>query len=211
VADTWNHRIQHFTSEGVFLDAIGPFDEEGQNRIFWGPRAVIVDDQFRIFIADTGNHRIAIYNPEGEYLGEFGGQGFDPGQLYEPVGLAMDQNGRVIVADTWNHRVQVFEEINENIFTVVNEWTIDGWYGTSLENKPYIAVSPGGNVCLTDPEGYRVLCFTEQGEYLRGWGNYGAGPSEFGLPSGIAFDSAGRIWITDSGNNRLSVFEPRLE
>lgn len=211
VADTWNHRIQHFTADGEFIDAIGPFDDENTNRIFWGPRAVVVDDQNRIYIADTGNHRIAIYDAESEYLGEFGGQGFNPGQLYEPVGLAIDGSGRVFVADTWNHRVQVFEEIDENIFSVVNEWTIDGWYGTSLENKPYIAISPSGNVCITDPEGYRVLCFTGEGEYIEGWGNYGVGLAEFGLPSGIAFDSMGRIWITDSGNNRLSVFEPGLE
>jgi uncharacterized protein (TIGR03663 family) len=211
VADTWNHRIQHFTAEGEFLDSIGPNDEEGEIRIFWGPRAIAIDKEYRIFIADTGNHRIAIYNQSGEFIGEFGGQGFDLGQLFEPVGLAVDNSGRVYVADTWNHRVQVFEEANENIFSFVTQWPIDGWYGESLDNKPYLAVSSDGIVCVTDPEDYRVLCFTSEGEYLQGWGQYGVGLSELSLPSGITFAADGRIWVSDSANNRLSIFESGLQ
>ena len=212
VADTWNHRIQHFTAQGEFLDRIGPNNEQGE-RIFWGPRALAIDSQGRIFVADTGNHRIAIFDQEWNLIGEIGEAGFDLGQFFEPVGVALDGDGRIYVADTWNQRIQVFEENDRNEFTYINHWAIDGWYGESLENKPYITVSSSNEVCISDPEGYRILCFTTEGEYLRGWGEYGLTAAQFGLPSGVAFTSGGDLWVNDSANNRVMLFElePNLE
>ncbi len=210
VADTWNHRVQRFTAEGEFLQTFGYFGAGEAPTGFWGPRDIAVDDQGRVFVTDTGNKRVVVFNAEGAPLTEFGGPGAGPGQLAEPVGLAIDGKGRIYVADTWNQRVQVFEEVEPLLFQAVQEWPIDGWYGESLENKPFIAADRSGHICLTDPEGYRVLCFSEEGDFLLGWGDFGVAPSEFGMPSGIAFDAQGGVWVSDAGNNRLMRFEPEF-
>jgi predicted membrane-bound mannosyltransferase/DNA-binding beta-propeller fold protein YncE len=207
VADTWNHRIQKFTAEGQFITMWGVFGQAASAYDIWGPRAVAVDEKGRVFVADTGNKRIVIYDENGEYLSQFGTGGYTSGQLDEPVGFAFASDGRVYVADTWNTRIQVFEEIEPGFFIYNNEWPIAGWYGQSLENKPYLAISPDDEVCVTDPEGYRVLCFDATGQYLFGWGSYGFGDTQFDLPSGIAFDADGRVWISDSKNGRLMRFQ----
>lgn len=210
VADTWNHRVQKFSPEGEFLAEIGPFNEDGE-QIFWGPRAVAIDSSGRVYIVDTGNHRIVIYDSSGAYLGEFGGEGYDYGQLREPVGIAFDISNHAYVADTWNHRVQVYEEINENNYIYSREWTVEGWYGESLQNKPYLSISNENHVCLTDPEGFRVLCFSTEGTFFIGWENFGATASSFGLVNGIAFTEDNKVWVVDSGNNRVMLFEPPLQ
>lgn len=80
--------------------------------------------------------------------------GATAGLLDEPVGIAVNDKDEIIVADTWNRRVQVFG----NDGTFLREWSIEpAWKGTSLANKPYVAVAPNGNVYITDPEGYRIL------------------------------------------------------
>jgi sugar lactone lactonase YvrE len=114
------------------------------------------------------------------------------------------------VADTWNQRVQVFDASPASGFPVVAEWHIEAWYGDSLENKPYLAVAPDGMVCASDPEGYRILCFTESGEFVTAFGAYGQGGNQFGLPNGLSFAPDGSLWVADAGNARLMRFAPSL-
>jgi uncharacterized protein (TIGR03663 family) len=206
VADTWNHRVQHFSAEGDFLGMIGTFGQAESATAFWGPRSVAVDDQGRLFVSDTGNKRVVIFDEDGNSLGQFGVPGYLEGQLDEPVGIALDRQGRVYVADTWNQRIQVFEETEPNLFEPVREWRVEGWYGQSLDNKPYLAVSPKGDVCASDPEGYRVLCFDETGQFTQGWGDFGGTDSTFDLPTGLDFDEAGGLWVVDAGNGRVMRF-----
>jgi uncharacterized protein (TIGR03663 family) len=210
VADTWNDRVMQFTSEGELLNTVGLGDLASPGDGMWGPRGVAVGSQGRVFVSDTGNKRILIFDDQLNYLGEFGGGGAGTGRLDEPVGLAIDGDGRVYVADTWNMRVQVFEEIDENWFIAVLEWPIEGWYGNSLDNKPYLAYSPSGHICASDPEGFLVLCFTTDGTYVSGWGGLGSSDMRFGLPTGMAFDASGAVWVVDSGNNRIMRFFPDL-
>jgi uncharacterized protein (TIGR03663 family) len=208
VADTWNHRVQHFSATGEFLGMFGTFGQGEAAFDFWGPRAVAVDSQGRVFVADTGNKRVVVFDSLGQPLGEFGGVGVEPGQLDEPVGLAIDSRGRVYVADTWNQRIQVFSETSANVFTFTQEWAVDAWYGQSLDNKPYLAAGPDDRVCASDPEGYRVLCFGSDGVFDLAWGEYGAGADQFGLVGGLDFADDGSIWVSDAGNARLMQFIP---
>lgn len=210
VADTWNHRIQHFTANGDFLDMFGTFGQGESPTAIWGPRSVAVDNEGRLYVSDTGNKRILVFDRQGESVAEFGGPGYESGRLSEPVGLSLADDGTLYVADTWNMRIQGFRESLPGQFEPSSEWTIEGWYGQSLENKPYLAVSDDGQVCTSDGEGYRILCFTSDGEFILGWGAFGPLDTQFDLPSGVAFDSQNRLWVVDSGNGRLMRFDPEF-
>lgn len=203
VADTWNHRIQKFSSAGEFITMWGYFSQGEAPEAFWGPRDVAVDALGRVFVSDTGNKRIVIFDENGNTITEFGAAGFAPGQFAEPVGIALDGEGRIYVADTWNQRVQVIAPGENGEYAPLNSWEIVGWYGESRDNKPYIAVDPEGHVFVTDPEGYRVLEFTREGEFVRFWGDYGTDLEGMSIPNGIKIDHQGGVWIADSGNNRL--------
>lgn len=207
VSDTWNHRIQKFSAEGQPVTAWGQYGQADQPNGFWGPRGVAVDADGNVYVADTGNKRIVVFDPNGTYLTEFGTAGLDPGQFDEPVGVAVDENGTVYVNDTWNQRVQTFVPSDDGIsFLPDRQWDVFGWYGQSLENKPFIAVNDEGHVFVTDPEQYRVIEFTSEGDVVRTWGDFGNTPSTFGLTSGIAMDQEGRVWVTDGLYNRILRF-----
>jgi DNA-binding beta-propeller fold protein YncE len=174
---------------------------------FWGPRGLAVDSKGNVYVTDTGNKRVVVFNSNGEFVTQFGTTGIDPGQFDEPVGLAIDQNGLVYVADTWNARIQVFMPDASGLnFTFLKSWEVSAWYGQSLDNKPFIEVGPTGNLYVADPEGYRVLEFDPNGQFLMGWGDYSTGPDGFGMVSGLAIDKEGRVWVSDGGNNRLLRF-----
>ncbi len=218
IADTWNHRIQKFDANGQFLSMWGHEQYQPDNFAtfdgFWGPRAVVVDAQSRVFVADTGNKRIVVFDANGLGLFNIGSGGFEPGLLDEPVGLALDADDTLYVADTWNQRIQAFRpDPATGTYVMDKQWPVVGWYGQSLFNKPYLAVDAQGRVYAADPEGYRVLVFDQAGQCLTTWGDYGQDNTTFALASGIAVDAQGNIYVADAGegeeaNNRVMKFPP---
>jgi DNA-binding beta-propeller fold protein YncE len=209
VSDTWNHRVQKFTEDGEPVTTWGQYGQPilelpETKSSFWGPRGIAVDSQGHVFVADTGNKRVVVFDEDGNYLTEFGTAGFDPGQFDEPVGVAVASDGTVYVTDTWNQRVQSFIPNEDGtLYFPLQQWDVNGWFGQSVENKPFIAVSEDKHVFITDPEGYRVIEFTENGEFVRTWGDFGVGADEIGLASGVTVDPAGSVWVTDAVNNRI--------
>ena len=209
VADTWNHRIQKFSKDGKPLTMWGQYgqptpDLPESRTYFWGPRGIAVSTQGQVFVADTGNKRIVVFDSDGKYITEFGTAGLDPGQFDEPVGVAVAEDGTVFVTDTWNQRIQSFLPSQDGtLYTPLQQWDVNAWFGQSVDNKPFIAVSKDNHVFVTDPEGYRVIEFTTDGQFVKAWGDFGAGPQEIGLAAGVAVDPAGFIWVTDAGNNRI--------
>jgi DNA-binding beta-propeller fold protein YncE len=170
-----------------------------------------VDNQGRVYVADTGNKRVVVFDDQGGFQNVIGFGGSEPGQFDEPVGVAVTDDGLVFVADTWNQRVQVFQwQEAQGEFTYLREWPIVGWYGQSLENKPYLAVDAADNVYVADPEGYRILVFDSNGRFLTTWGDFGADSGTFGLVSGVAVDADGNVYVSDGVNQRLMKFPPAV-
>jgi streptogramin lyase len=184
----------------------GYFGQAEKPDAFWGPRDVAIDPQGRVLVSDTGNKRIVSFDADGNFVSEFGAQGFEPGEFYEPVGLAVDNQGGLYVADTWNQRIQSFQPNEDGTYQPFMMWDVNAWFGQSLDNKPYLAVDDQGHVFATDPEGYRVLEFLENGTIIRFWGDYSLGNDGFGLVGSVAVDPQGGVWVSDAGNHRLMHF-----
>ena len=128
VADTYNHRIQVFDSNGNFLFKFGNFgSDDGQFRY---PHGVAYDhNNNRIIVADTDNDRIQVFDSNGNFLFKFGSEGSADGQFDGPFGVAYDHNNnRIIVADTDNDRIQVFDSNGNFLFKFCSEGSADGQF-----------------------------------------------------------------------------------
>jgi sugar lactone lactonase YvrE len=208
VADTWNHRIQKFDHQGNLLRVIGqsgsPSAEQDGGGLFFGPRDIVILNDGNILVTDTGNHRLQVFDPEGNFLYTEGAQGIQPGQFYEPVGLGYSPSETIYVVDTWNGRIQ---ELTTDLFPL-NSWQVDAWFGESINNKPYVAIDDQDRLYVSDPEGYRILVFGSNGQYLGRFGQYALDSSGFGLPNGLAVDQEGYLYIADGGNNQILKYAP---
>ena len=187
-----------------FIQRYGPTGELhgaiGGDLGFYRPRGLTIDDQGNLYVADTGNNRIVKLSPAGQLLAQFGGQGSGPGQLDQPTDVAVDAAGRMYVADTYNLRVQVLDPGGRHL----RQWPISG---ANTFDSPHLALGPGGQVFITDPEAHLVIAYDGAGRSLGQWGGFGVAAGQFHKPISLAFDGAGRVYVTDAYNHRVQVFE----
>ena len=128
-SDSWNNRLQKFTSEGVFVSKWGA--EGTGNGQFNHPAGVAVAPDGSVYVSDWRNSRIQKFTSEGLFVNQWGNkwlkagagirsmftkvaekwrrnEGTDDGEFNHPYGVAVAPDGTVYVADTDNHRIQKF-------------------------------------------------------------------------------------------------------
>lgn len=83
-----------------------------------------------------------------------------------------------------------------------------------------VAVDSTGRVFVADTNNHRVQVFDPDGEFIGQWGSFcdlesnegcesETGHGQFNAPEGIAYSPVtGVVYVTDSGNGRIQVFEP---
>jgi uncharacterized protein (TIGR03663 family) len=194
VADTWNHRVQKFDADGKFVA------EWKADPGFWGPRGIAVaPDNSAVYVTDTGNKRVVKFDPQGNQLEVWGRDGSKPGEMIEPVGITVNAEGQVLVADTGNRRIQTFDRDG----TFVREYPVYGW--EEFYTEPYLAML-GTDLVLTDSHNHRAARYAD-GTLVESWGKSGSDPGDFNRPIGIATDSSGAVYVSDTMNNRIQKFE----
>lgn len=71
-----------------------------------------------------------------------------------------------------------------------------------------IAVDPNTrNIFVADSSNHRVQKFTPNFVFIKAWGKFGTGNSEFNDPKGIAVDSNNDIYVVDEDNHRVQKFD----
>jgi Tol biopolymer transport system component/streptogramin lyase len=200
VADLWNHRIQKFTQDGQFILEWGEFGAGNDPYKFWGPRGITFDSKNRVIVTDTGNKRLVVYDQYGKYISQIGSEGKELGQFNEPVGVAVDQDDNIYVADYWNGRVQVLHIDETGVITPIKAWNVGGWDDNLLEHKGYLCLQHD-RIFLTVPAYNRVEEYSTEGELLKVFDISQTGYMKAGIPTGIASDPNGNIWVSDYFDN----------
>jgi tripartite motif-containing protein 71 len=107
VADTENHRIQRFTTAGLFQSSVGEVGQAPGD--FYYPWDIEFDVAGNAFVVDAGNQRIEKFDPSLDVrLASWGRAGIEPGEFATPLGIAVDASGSIYVSDAGNNRIQKF-------------------------------------------------------------------------------------------------------
>jgi ABC-type Fe3+ transport system permease subunit/DNA-binding beta-propeller fold protein YncE len=104
VADSCNHRIQIFSSEGKFIRTYGKAGSAAGELSY--PYDICVDAAGRQYVCEFGNSRIQVFDSNDRSIEIIGGAGAQPGHFANPWGVALDSAGNLYVADSQNHRIQ---------------------------------------------------------------------------------------------------------
>jgi hypothetical protein len=149
VADSGNHRVQAFDSQGGFVAEFGSYGNgEGQ---FNNPQGLAVDPSGRVLVVDQGNNRIVALSFDGQAFGYL--DSYTAG-FGAPTGVAVAAWGHIVVADTGNNRVAVVDA--EGNF--VAEYTEpNDRYAGSFNAPRGVAIGRDGSLVIADTGNQRVV------------------------------------------------------
>jgi DNA-binding beta-propeller fold protein YncE len=167
-----------------------------------GPYGIAIDSKGLVYVADQRVGAIFIFNTDTRdvqlirngYEAHFGWIN----------GLAIDDDDRLFVSDGKMHRVLVFSSAHE-VINQINEGLVD---------PVGLAVDTGNRLLyVVDTQQDQVVVYdADTLKELRRMGTAGKNhwlttPGDFGAPSNVAVDKDGNVYVTDTMNNRVEIFD----
>jgi DNA-binding beta-propeller fold protein YncE len=118
VADTGNHRIQKFDSNGTFITKWGGSgNADGR---FQFPQGIAVDSENNVYVADTENNRIQKFDSNGTFITKWGSEVVE-GEEFMPRSLTVSDN-HVFSTNYSNNTINKFNTIG----TFITKWGSEG-------------------------------------------------------------------------------------
>ena len=150
-----------------------------------------------IYVTDMRNSRIVVLEAMTLKLaGTFGER-----ELSNPHDAEFDKAGRLLVADTGNDRVAIYEVKGAQAKLAGELKGLSGPEG--------VAVAPEGRVIVSNTRGATLSVFRD-GRLERNVGSRGARDGEFASPHDVEVAADGSVYVVDSGNDRVQVFDAEL-
>ena len=212
VADSRNLRVQAFnesTGEPVRAYPVWSY--------VYG--AAVSPDGGTLAAADAPGHRIVLINastglPAGQPIGSHCRfqciRGDGGAEFWRPLSVAFSGDGsRMYVADSGNERVQVLNSTGGHVSSIPmppHPDAADGHAGGPLRTLPsYVAPDGAAGTILVSAFAADTVyeLAVSNGSVVRTFG----GPGVLDGPQGVLLHSGGRVYVADSGGDRIAVFE----
>jgi sugar lactone lactonase YvrE len=196
-----------------------------------GGKLLVADGGNLSFLCTTANHRVMVFNDLGDgvadkILGMTGQFGNDAVHLNGPWDVSVNASGRIGVADTgyailaipnpliFGQRVQIFNDLADS--SADDTYGVAGVPGNSSTHLNWpagVGLSDSGWTAVADAGNSRVVVFKNDGDHtadivVNPSTIPGSGNGELRQPLDVDVDSRGNIFIADSGNHRIQIYDP---
>jgi streptogramin lyase len=153
-----------------------------------------------IWVASPARSGITEFDTNGAVLQTFTPQNNPLGVPNGPCDVAADSAGNVWVAcGMGSFELDKFS----NTGTLLGRYTTAG--GVDFWSLYGVALDKSDNVWIPTSSG-PIVELSNSGTFIQKFGSQGSGPGQLSGAEGMAFDSAGNLWVADGGNNRIEEF-----
>ncbi len=201
VSDRSKGTIYIYDANGNYLrEFVAPAALKG-----WQPLGMAFDKAGNLYATNVGTNpqSVSEIDPNGQLVRSFG----DAEAMSFPNGVAVDGNGNVYVTDSNNGRVLVYAA-DGTLQAQIGRGASTGNLGLPRG----LVITSKDQLLVADSTGQTIAVYglLKAGErrlnYIGSFGAEGAGDGQFEYPNGLAVDGRGRVYIADSGNDRLQVW-----
>lgn len=163
------------------------------------PYGVAVSSRGQLYVADTAARRVFRFDADSKTLSFVGESG--EGRLSKPIGVAVDGQGTVFVADGTLKRVFGYAQDGRVTVNI-------GRFG-ELANPSGLAIDRSRDrLYVADAALHRIASYsTLDGALISTFGKRGSEPGAFNFPTNLAVDAGGRLYVADTLNFRIQVFD----
>jgi hypothetical protein len=193
------------------------------------PSAVAYDAGGNLYLADAQNHVVREVLKSGQITTIAGtgleGYGGDNGvatsaYLDTPMGVAVDSSGNLYIADSHNQRIR---KVTGGIITTIAGTGAAGYSGdggaataAQLSLPSAVTIDSNGNLYIADTNNQRIRKITGtaittiagNGEESYAGDGTTATTAALDLPTGVAVDATGNVYIADRNNQRVRIVTP---
>jgi hypothetical protein len=147
------------------------------------------------------------FTTDGQPIRQWGDKELFTGEAHS---VHFGPDGSVWATDSVEHTVRKFSPTGQLLLTLGKQKVAGDNTSQDAFNRPNaVAFGARGQIFVSD--GYanqRVVEFTPEGKFVRIFGGKkGTGDGEMAMVHGVSIDAQGRIYATDSDNQRVVVFD----
>jgi len=210
VADSDRGVVVVYDRSGTFLRDIGRLENE---TLFHSPTGIAIDRKSgRLYLLDTprdvlfmldleGNVLKRVGRGRGHAIGRYASEAF-PLDLHEPTEIALG-NDKLVVLDSAGSRIQVMDlQCN-----VLGQFSISALAGRGTLGEIGLGIDSVGNLYVSNLGESSVRIYDQAGHLRSSFGRPGYGAGEFNAPSGLWIDLIDRVYIADTKNHRVQIFQ----
>jgi DNA-binding beta-propeller fold protein YncE len=198
VADLYNGNISIFDSKGKFLKYF-----EDKDKLLTSPGGLRIFDE-KLYVTDIKANKLFVFKLNGEKVMEIGSAGIDEGKFIAPNAVTVDHDDQIYVTDSGNNRVQVFDK--DGKFIKIINGSPDGKGDPTFLNPRGVAVDSKGNVYVVNNLSHNIIGFDKDGNQKYELGGMGTENNQLYLPNGLFIDNRDALLVTDTINQRVSIF-----
>ena len=200
LADLGDQTIHWWESDGTYA---GEFDNPGEQM----RPADIAHTGFQIFVLDLVGKRILRFNRDGAFRDVYLPlAGLTIRGPINPSAMAVDRDGRIAIADLGRSEVLVTSPFLD-LEVRVGEW---GNFEGQLNEPRGVAFGREGVLYVSDRGNRRVQAFDRTGFLLAASKSVDDIEPDFIMPTGIACDWRGNVFVADTGASVVKVLTPDL-
>ena len=168
------------------------------------PYGIAVDSRGRLYVADGLQRVVFVLDRPAQRVEVRGGSA--RAALALPIGVAVDAEDRLFVSDSFNHTITCFDPEGK-VLAQFGQEELERPGGIALDrerHRLYVADAKANRVAVFDTENFK-LERTVGGPSTPG----AAEPGRFAAPTNVAVDARGNLYVTDTWNHRVQVFDRR--